>query len=77
MNEVMTELSLNDYFISGCQFQKKKFFFNTSPYFFRLFMPLFQLNNVANEFTKTPIKFTLSTVLMGIYQNDQEKLMSI
>lgn len=38
-------------------------------------MPLLQLDNVADEFPKTPVNLTLYTIVMGIYQNDQEKFL--
>ena len=71
----IVELNLNDYVL--CLEINFKKFLNTNPYFFRLFMLLLQLNNVADEFTKTPINITLIYNWMGICQNDKNVCISI
>lgn len=36
-------------------------------------MPVLQLNNVADEFMKTPINLTFYITVMEIYQNSKEE----
>lgn len=66
----IVELNLNNYVL--CLEINFKNIFKHQSLIFRLFMLLLQLNNVTDEFTKTPINITLIYNWMGICQNDQK-----